>query len=206
MPELRPVFSAFDARDNILEAALRIFAEKGFHGSSMRDIADNAQVSPGLIHHHFKDKETLWNLVGERISIDFLEQLAHLISPAHVDEKTIPNLLKGYMEYWQAHPSAFRFHLWRVLGSQQEEHKSRSVMLNEKCVPVFAQAQQMGYIRSDVPPGLAMVTAGGLIQYRLYSALEINDAIAVSGHQAPDDDAFIAHVFSLIAPTASTSA
>jgi TetR/AcrR family transcriptional regulator len=62
--ELKPVFSIPDARDLILEAALAAFAEHGFHGANMRDIAGRAGVSQGLVHHHFGSKEALWTFVG----------------------------------------------------------------------------------------------------------------------------------------------
>ena len=47
--------------------ALTLFARLGFDGSTMRLIAQEAKVSPGLIHHHFKDKESRLG-VGRRRS------------------------------------------------------------------------------------------------------------------------------------------
>uniref|UniRef100_UPI0025EB4527 TetR/AcrR family transcriptional regulator n=1 Tax=uncultured Brevundimonas sp. TaxID=213418 RepID=UPI0025EB4527 len=100
MPELKPVFSTLDARDKLLEAALSAFAEHGFHGATVRDISRRAGVSQGLITHHFGDKERLWNLVGERVSEDFLAYLTPTIDAGAVDVGTIPALLSAYMSYW----------------------------------------------------------------------------------------------------------
>jgi len=44
-------------RDRILDVAERLFATHGFHGISMRKIADAADISVGLCHYHFKTKE-----------------------------------------------------------------------------------------------------------------------------------------------------
>jgi AcrR family transcriptional regulator len=199
MAELRPQYTTPDARDVILESALTLFARSGFDGSTMRLIAQEAGVSPGLIHHHFKDKETLWSKVGECITEDFMAA----IEPATrlpVSARTVPDMVGGYLIYWKSHPAALRFQLWRVMGAQEAERRTRSERLNQLFVPVFAAAQKAGFVRNDIPPGQAMITTGALIQYWLHSRIEVEDAIAVGGGQLPDEDAFLSYVLSLIAP------
>ena len=44
-------------RLKILEAALRIFATKGFHGASIRDLAAVAELTPSVVYAHFPSKE-----------------------------------------------------------------------------------------------------------------------------------------------------
>ncbi|HEX4214284.1 MAG TPA: TetR/AcrR family transcriptional regulator [Candidatus Dormibacteraeota bacterium] len=46
-------------RSRIREAALRLMAERGLAGTSIRDVAREAGVSPGLVQHHFHTKERL---------------------------------------------------------------------------------------------------------------------------------------------------
>lgn len=48
-----------DRREQIIEAALRVFARKGFNGSTNKDIAKEAGITPGLIYHYFESKEEL---------------------------------------------------------------------------------------------------------------------------------------------------
>ncbi len=55
----KPGPPAEDRRNQILEAALNVFAEKGFKGATNQDIADKAGISPGLIYRYFKSKEDL---------------------------------------------------------------------------------------------------------------------------------------------------
>ncbi|MFT4117203.1 TetR/AcrR family transcriptional regulator [Bradyrhizobium sp.] len=202
MRELKPVFATIDARDKLLEAALSAFAELGFHGATVRDITLRAGVSQGLLTHHFGDKERLWNLVGERVSEDFLEHLGPALQVEHIDAETIPSILAAYMGYWRTHPSALRLQIWRVLGAPEAERRARIERLNRRIVPVFVRAQEAGFIRCDVPAGQAMVTAGSVIQYRLHSQLEMQDAVGVTGDAVPADEAFLRYVFSLIAARA----
>jgi AcrR family transcriptional regulator len=49
-----------DARTKLLEAAGEVFAEKGFHAATVRNIAERAGVHFTLINYHFRDKEQLY--------------------------------------------------------------------------------------------------------------------------------------------------
>src|SRR6266545_3920627 len=54
-----PAFEDLTARARIRDAALRLFAERGVDGATIRDIAKAAGVSAGLVRHHFGSKEAL---------------------------------------------------------------------------------------------------------------------------------------------------
>lgn len=49
-----------NAKDRILENAVRIFSEKGFHGTSMRDIANASECSLPTLYYHYKSKNELF--------------------------------------------------------------------------------------------------------------------------------------------------
>ena len=51
-------------KENILKAALRLFAEQGYYATSTSKIAKEAGVSEGLIFRHFGNKEKLFSVVG----------------------------------------------------------------------------------------------------------------------------------------------
>jgi len=57
-----------DRREDILKASLHLFAEKGFHGTSMRDIAREADITEGLIYHYFASKRDLFRAIIEEHS------------------------------------------------------------------------------------------------------------------------------------------
>jgi TetR/AcrR family transcriptional repressor of mexJK operon len=61
-----------DRRKQILDAAQKVFAKKGFHGTSIKDLAKAAGISPGLLYWYFKDKtDLLTSLLSERITEGF---------------------------------------------------------------------------------------------------------------------------------------
>jgi AcrR family transcriptional regulator len=61
-------FEDLTARARIREAALRHFAEQGYEGATIRDIARTAGVSPGLLRHHYGSKEDLRRACDEYVS------------------------------------------------------------------------------------------------------------------------------------------
>jgi AcrR family transcriptional regulator len=61
-----------DTRQRLLDAALRAFAERGFHGTSTRDIAAAAGMSPAAVYVHHKSKEELLyalSLAGHEVTL-----------------------------------------------------------------------------------------------------------------------------------------
>lgn len=60
-----------DARKaNILEAALGVFAMKGFAATTTKDLAKAAEVSEGLLYKHFPSKESLYQELGRFIGLE----------------------------------------------------------------------------------------------------------------------------------------
>jgi AcrR family transcriptional regulator len=57
-------------REGILEAAARIFSEKGFHATSMQDIAEAVQLQKASLYHHFSSKqEILVEILDEALDL-----------------------------------------------------------------------------------------------------------------------------------------
>lgn len=57
-----------ERRKEIMEAALTVFAQKGFRGATNRDIAQAAGIAPGLIYWYFKSKEALYDAIMDEFS------------------------------------------------------------------------------------------------------------------------------------------
>lgn len=57
-----------DTKAQILEAALKVFSEKGFKGATNEEIAREAGITPGLIYWYFDSKQALFNSLFERRS------------------------------------------------------------------------------------------------------------------------------------------
>ena len=62
-------------REKIIEAALALFAERGYHGTNVPDIAKMADVGTGTIYRYFKNKETLVNAVYQKYTKKLTETI-----------------------------------------------------------------------------------------------------------------------------------
>ncbi|HEY0757074.1 MAG TPA: helix-turn-helix domain-containing protein [Ktedonobacteraceae bacterium] len=65
-----------DRREQIIDAAMRVFAEKGFARATNRDIAQEAGITTGLIYYYFKSKEDLFSaILEERSPLQVIAQM-----------------------------------------------------------------------------------------------------------------------------------
>ena len=72
-----------EMRQLILEAAKSIFLEKGFHSTTLRNIAEWIKYSPGTIYLYFKDKDEIFHALHESAFRKLLEQMSPLV---HVED------------------------------------------------------------------------------------------------------------------------
>jgi AcrR family transcriptional regulator len=120
-----------DSRDEILKAAMQLFANRGFHETSMSEVAREARVSKALIFWHFKTKEELFVAVLNRLLepyfIDFSEEAAAM------DERAqILKLVESYLAFVRDNASSVRFFLAQMLHDQK-----LSESLNEQVLKLY---------------------------------------------------------------------
>ena len=72
MPKVTEAHSAA-RRQQIIDAAYRCFARKGFHQATMRDIYAEANLSPGAVYHYFDSKDAI---IQASFEFDFQRSLA----------------------------------------------------------------------------------------------------------------------------------
>jgi TetR/AcrR family transcriptional regulator, fatty acid metabolism regulator protein len=82
--------AAVDKRRLILDAAVRVFARRGFHHCRVSDVADEAGVAYGLVYHYFRSKEEILNTL-------FLERWQVMLDAiAEIDARELPAREKLY--------------------------------------------------------------------------------------------------------------
>ncbi|TQC95632.1 TetR/AcrR family transcriptional regulator [Moraxellaceae bacterium AER2_44_116] len=100
------------SRPNIVEKAFIAFAEQGYEGVSLRQIASQCGVSDSLLHHHFGSKQQLWQEAADNfiqplmatLTTD-LETLAQSHQPAQALRQNLPLSIKNLV----ANPTALSF-------------------------------------------------------------------------------------------------
>ena len=96
-----------EKQENILQAALVLFAKEGYHATSTSKVAKAAGVSEGLIFRHFGNKEGLLQAIlaeGERRLKDLFVDIVMESEPAEVIRKTIEmssKIDKSDYDFWK---------------------------------------------------------------------------------------------------------
>ncbi len=72
--------STIDTKEQILIVAERLFAERGFAGTTLRNVVSEAGVNLAAVHYHFGSKEELFRAVVQRFARPVVEQELKLLS------------------------------------------------------------------------------------------------------------------------------
>lgn len=106
-----------DRQAQLLGIACRLFSERGFNGTSLRDIAEEAKVTKAALYYHFPNKESLF----AKIVLESLEALVNQVREACDEAGTPEDKVRAFMittaenyqhnrEAWIASSNAFRTH------------------------------------------------------------------------------------------------
>ena len=90
-------------RDKILQAALEVFAEKGYHRALVDDIVRASGTSKGAVYHHFPNKEALFLALVDDFSARLAEAVAVGIAGAHGSLGKVEAALTAGLETFARH-------------------------------------------------------------------------------------------------------
>ena len=155
-----------DTRTAILMAARSVFAQKGFEGTTIREVATSARVNNAMIYYFFKDKSDLYRSV---ITHSF-----HALSEIWNDEifgsqapvrRKIETYIEGYIRFHQKNEDLRRIMAKEFAGSQENVCWICDQFLTESFRPLielFREGMRRGELR-QLDPGAAMTSLLGMI-------------------------------------------
>ena len=152
--------SDLTARARLRDAAIELFAERGFDKTSMKAIAEAAGVSPGLVIHHYGSKDELRRVCDEHVIAKLLdERFASAEAPS-------PNLVQALLAEATSAGSMFNY-IARLLiepGKAGDELFARLVASTRQNL---AEGRESGSIKpaSDPDATAMLVTVFGLAQF-----------------------------------------
>ena len=110
----KPATRADAQRDRILCAALKCFIEHGFHAASMAGIAEEAQMSAGLMYRYFDNKNAIVLAIVERQ----LEEKRAVIRQMHLSQDHVAQLLGAFEQWRTRDPSAMSVALFLEMSAE----------------------------------------------------------------------------------------
>ncbi len=168
---MRVVKKAEERKNEILDAADELFAQKGFDGTSTNDILEKVGIARGTLYHHFKSKEDIMDALIDRYS-DGLLDAAQVIAA----DKTIPVVERVIRVVMALNLSG---------GSSKEImehiHKPQNALMHQKIHKV---------IINGVPPILTGIICEGIEQGMFSTPFpyECMEMVVIYANTVFDDD------------------
>jgi AcrR family transcriptional regulator len=139
----KPRSDGLEARARVLDSAEALFAERGFHGTSIRDITEHAGVRLAAVNYHFVSKEILFrDVLQRRAAVLAEERLAQLAcvpargSKRARSEALVAAFVSPLVPYAQ-HSAGFRNYL--ALIAQTSSSRLHALLLVESTYNPLAQ-------------------------------------------------------------------
>ena len=97
-------------KPDIMRAALKLFVDKGIDGTTIRDIAQEAEVGEGTLYRHFKSKEELaWQLFYQNLQRFTLEVRQQVDEASGDCRSKIRAAVNAYLEFAEKNPLLFSY-------------------------------------------------------------------------------------------------
>lgn len=94
--------------EEITDAALEVFVERGYENATMDAIAERAGMSKGGLYHHFKSKDVILMFVNQKIS-EHIEKIMYKALEMSSIKNGLLYYIKKYLQYWLEHPRETTF-------------------------------------------------------------------------------------------------
>lgn len=172
-------------KTKITEAALRLFAEKGFKDASVQDIANLAGVNKSMLFYYFQTKENLFYVVVKEHFKQLVLQLTNVLSTKDEPLKILSNLLDTLIAI---RSSKMKLGLEKIiiedshLHSKDIEDYIKNIMstIFDKTAYIIEQCISRGTFKK-IDSKLTAISIFGLLHF--FNKLELNDYCKIEDNE-----------------------
>lgn len=166
-------------RTEIVDAAMRLFSEKGFHNVSMQEIAVEAEFATGTIYNFFESKEALYREIMDVVAQNVLSLVTPILEGPADEREKIAGFIGASIHVFGENAAAIRLFLRANQGpfshigtghlseTATKVHETLQAMLRQ----VFAGGVQKGLFR-PIDPGVAALALDAALRAIVFSAAE----------------------------------
>lgn len=154
MPETRRSSGSPRKRnEEVIEAAATVFADRGFHGATTQDIADQLQIRQATLYYYFPSKDAALELVCLRGVEGFVERAESILAVKSSVQEQIVALVRGHLQFLEEKQSFVRVFLTERQHLRDEARKrvgKLSRRYEQIIQSVFESGIESGAIRADL--------------------------------------------------------
>jgi len=144
-------------QSDILKAAERVFATKGYYKATIQDIAKEAQYAVGTIYLYFKDKEVLYLDLIERKIADLISEVKKEVNKTEDAKEKIKVLVRQQLAYFEENQDFFRIYFsergglrWAIKDKISKSAVDKFVKYIDYITELLRDAQEKLLIRKDL--------------------------------------------------------
>lgn len=172
------------SRAQFLDAAEEVFGRKGFHDTTLKEIAELAEYSVGSVYSFFSSKDDLFRQIFLRRGEEFMPQLREVLAddPSTSPTEQLDQLVEFQVGYFRAHPHFGRLFLRNssaVLLSADRDVDATMVANYEESMrlqaELFRRGQRSDRFRAGDPDVLARIFSGIISSYQALDPAVVGD-------------------------------
>ena len=145
-----------EKRRQILDAAVRVFARKGFHTCRVADIAEEAGVAHGLLYHYFTSKDEVLEAVFRENWSVLVERVEAVEASGESAREQLRHVAAIVLRTWLHQPDVVRVVVREIARSPELQQRIGELVKPIDAIRrIIERGQQTGEFRSDLDPVVA---------------------------------------------------
>jgi TetR/AcrR family transcriptional regulator, fatty acid metabolism regulator protein len=159
-----------DRRRQILAAAVKVFARKGFHASRVGDIAEEAGIAYGLVYHYYESKEDLLETIFRTTWTEMLARIGEVEEAGVPAAEAVRQVTALLLRTWRRDPDLVRVLVREVTRNQHVQQEIEEItQAMEALERIIRRGQESGEFRTELDSRLSAVVFYGALEEVLSS-------------------------------------
>jgi AcrR family transcriptional regulator len=145
-------------KNDIMKAAVHVFAVKGYQNTTMLDIAKQAEYAVGTLYLYFKDKQSLYLCLVEEKVNDLISTVKKQVDEVVCPYGKLKTLVETQLAYFQSNADFFHIYFsernatrWTIKDKISREAVNNFIKYIDYISTLISNAQAKGHIKKNLP-------------------------------------------------------